>query len=234
MKRRMTKKKNTIMSHFPGEYLQRKIQTDTPLISGTYLCFIKPDPPEAWNHFPICRMGLIDFKEDQWQESKIILGWIGPLPVLSLDELEDFSPRDSGLILYFIGYMDDSELFIFEKGPFYQSIDAKFQEGEAGQFIYQVNSRTAKSVPISEWKDGNWYPVNEERTYTVCTLKEMINREYKEQSLGSALKTESKKGYYIFEINKESITPIHQWNSGWAALSGNKTRKIKERIGVVC
>jgi len=229
----------------PGKIFKKYIKVKPPTISGWYLCYVKPKERDAIDHFPIAQMEVIRFNKGKWLKSVMVVGWMGALPVLSLDKLDDFSPFESGLILFFIGTEEEAETENFKMGAFYRESEVFLQEGKDGQFIYQMNSRTSKLIRISKW-NGKWKRLKRVKTikktksasikrsstiYAVSTIKQIISKNYEPlENIISAMGKMPDKGYYIFEINRRSIVPVYRWRNGWAELSKNLTRKIINRI----
>lgn len=153
-----------MLSRFPGQNLQKLIRTDMPVISGHYLCYVTPQEyVEAWDAWPIAEMKVFffDHGDKRWGAGYNILGWVGPLPVMSLDELACRTPQEAGIILYFIGNEEDALIFKFDSGPYYKFITASLQPGKEGQCIYRLNSRKTKpeisaiwNIDTKKWEDS--------------------------------------------------------------------------------
>ena len=93
-------KKNKILNP-PGSTLQRQIQTGEPPLMGLYLVFIKRTN-DAWDHMPMAEPEIAYFDGYKWNRKAFVVGWVGPLPNMSLDELQEHAPDKAPITLFFI------------------------------------------------------------------------------------------------------------------------------------
>jgi len=225
---------------FPGEHLQKKIQTGEPPMDGAYICYSKPSDCEAIDSFPLAVMSVINFHKHKWASGKIVLGWIGPLPVLSNDELCEYTPNKAGLILFYIGTKEKGLLNQFKSGPYYRPIYYVNVKGNEDLYVFEVNSRTTKPKIIKMWDERNnrWIDYAKKKKittwpkYTVCTIKQLNLGDYelRESVLDCMGIMPPDKRYYMWEIWKTDVVPVHKWNHGWGSISASQERKIKKRI----
>lgn len=163
MKKKQKKKTTISLLRFPGTMLQKQINTDEPLLSGYYICFC-PIQNDSIDCFPMAKP-VIALWEDGWTFQtnagikKLVLGWIGPLPNLSTDELQDIEPNQASLYLFYIGTKEQAANFEFKKGPYYKLIKASLQKGKKGDCIFLVNSRKTMPVIVSRWDENSEAPI---------------------------------------------------------------------------
>lgn len=153
------KEKNIIVRSFPGERLQKFIQTGKPIINGHYLCFCTPLDNDAVSiTMPMSVPYVLYYDGKEWASWQsmtygVVLGWIGPLPALSLDELMYYTPDEAPLTLFYIGNKEDATIFRFSTGPYYNYFNAFCQKGKKGQYIFQLNSRKTKATKWAKWNN---------------------------------------------------------------------------------
>lgn len=192
MKRRKKAPEKIIsIRKFPGQILQKYIQTGKPTFQGHYICFCTPIDEEANSStFPMSKHNVLYWNGKKWMPWQtnaygVVLGWIGPLPNLSLDEMMDFAPNEAALTLFFIGYEEDSTIFKFSSGPHYSYFSAFLNPGKKGQFIFQLNSRKTKAIKWAKWST---------KTKKWKRIREYIEKKYPWQGKGR------KNSYKAFEL----------------------------------
>jgi len=165
MKKLTVKRKNSPKAEIfrpPGEFLQKQIQTGEPKFMGKYIVFytVKND---AWDCFPMAIPDLIDYDGEKWNVKRHVIGWIGPLPNLSIDELQDFAPNEAPVTLFFISTPKLAKKEIYTDGPYYRLLAAKCTKGSKGQCIYEVNFRKTKHKLLCKWRESSqkWVQVKE-------------------------------------------------------------------------
>lgn len=194
---RRTPKKEVRMSHFPGEAFQKYIETGQPRLNGKYLCYCKATV--TFEAIPICPVRLINFRDGHWINCpEMVLGWVGPLPSISYDELwasmEDGTGiKDCCLLVYVIGPESTGETGnSFRHGPFYDLGEAKMKMGKPGEYIWQFNSRKTGAVKMAIWDEdpSSWVEIGKEKNvkrkdkkrpapltpefqYVIATIEEM-------------------------------------------------------------
>lgn len=226
---------------FPGEQLKNKIETGEPKINGQYLCWVKPFEDEAIDWFPLAYIRIINFNEGQFMSGEIVLGWFGPLPVLSQDELDNYLPAASGLTLFFIGTKERAKLNRFEHGPFYRPIQYVNIRGNENLFVFQVNSRLSSHKIIKQWesKNNRWVEYIQKKynkkypNYAVCTVKQLIanNHQVEDDIVKCLCQIPNDTRYYIWELSRKNKNPLHKWTTGgWVHVSDKRKLKINKRI----
>ena len=64
------------------------IKTNTPIMPGHYICYLPSELDKNSNTFPKTNIKVIKCNSKRkWITKKKVLGWIGPLPKLVVDEL---------------------------------------------------------------------------------------------------------------------------------------------------
>jgi len=136
----------------PGEIFKKHINAGEPDISGWYLCYVRPKKKSAISVIPMTDMKVLLFENEKWWcSSDHVIGWMGPLPVFSLDEIQGELGEDSTAEVYAIGTLDEGTKGQFTQGPFYESCKIMFQEGFDGDYAFIVNSRKTEAVPFKRW-----------------------------------------------------------------------------------
>lgn len=232
------------------------IETGPPMISGFYVCFVRPVNDEAWESaFPISRCKIVYYtlQEEKWACGDVVLGWIGPLPAISLDELDDHVPCEAGLILYFIGPKDKAKELVFDQGPFYQMISASLTSANDGDYLWQLHSRKTKANKVAKWNedDGKWewlktFPSyydkykrkdNEPWEYVVSTKKGIVTKEYHKpcNNIQAAMGSYQGmgKGHFIWEYFKGKYEPRYRWKDGWSPVNAMERNKVLKMVKII-
>ena len=165
MKKLTVKRKNSPKADIfrpPGEFLQKHIQTGEPKFMGKYIVFYTVEN-DAWDCMPMAIPDLIDYDGEKWSVKRHVIGWIGPLPNLSIDELQDFAPNEAPVTLFFISTPKLAKKEIYTDGPYYRLLAAKCTKGSKGQCIYEVNFRKTKHKLLCKWRESSqkWVQVKE-------------------------------------------------------------------------
>lgn len=156
----MIKKKKKLK--VPGEILLKHLQYDTPEVPGLYACYYKPFPPSALsNSFPTAGMKIITFNNGKFFGGEHILAWIGPLPVLSLDELD--SNQECLSRVFYTGNLKEAAKNKFRTGPHSQYLFAKLGTGKKNEFIFEVNTHKSIANPVARYnlKSEKWKDLKE-------------------------------------------------------------------------
>lgn len=237
MTRRMNKKKTDKLKKPSDKFLKfiNHMSKDQPEYSGDYLCYVKDKVEGA---FPLASTEIIHFDVNEgWENPYIILAWFGPLPELSLDEL-DFKYKiknEKSKLSYFIG---TEENVYFDKGPFCSLKEAMQKTGNDKDCIFIVDPRMSNPKIKRYWdsKNKKWIknvPESFSEKYCVSSLRNITKGKTElMENIIELMKKTGKKGDYIFSIKGNNIEPIWQWNNGWVELSNKKKRKIKQLLGV--
>jgi len=140
----------------PGEILKKYVRFEDPQLNGFYVCWICPEQRPAMSSVPISPVKIKKFKNGEWIEKEQVLGWIGPLPVYSLDELQN-EQEQADVICYAIGTKESIKTESFKAGPFNQSIETMFIEGQPGDYVFELHP-VSKPKVIHEWskKENRW------------------------------------------------------------------------------
>ncbi len=141
----------------PGEIFMKHVQFGLPKIEGMYACYYKYTSPESISSaFPVAGMTLLNFNKGKFFGNRSVLAWIGPLPTLSLDELQDNKECNSRI--FYISNLKTASKYKFESGPYLQHAVTSLQPGKKGYFIFEVNTHKSIPNPISRYnvKEGKW------------------------------------------------------------------------------
>lgn len=125
----------------PGKIFMKHLQFGLPQISGIYACYYKHN--NSNEAIPPAGIKILHFNKDKFFGKDQVLAWIGPLPILSLDELQD--NKECVSVVYYTGTLKQVINNKFKTGPHPQYINAVLQNNRKGDFIFEVN--THKSIP---------------------------------------------------------------------------------------
>lgn len=253
------KRKTKAPSHLPGHLLQKYIKTGMPKCSGYYVCYT--DLKEAWTDvFPISRHQVIFYDGERWSSGDPVLGWIGPLPVLSLDELHSYPPNEAGLLFYYIGTPDEAASFEFKQPLFHQSFSAFLSPGKEGEYIYQYNTRKTGLKKLYKYNPDSekWQYLGDKKEkqtkakpktikpfktkeldapiYAVGTKKEAALENWQHGQTTDFIDAWGglyEKGEYLWEIRHKSIEPMHIWNNGWGTVSLQQSTRIQKLLKII-
>ena len=159
----------------PGEIFTKHIQFGTPDINGVYAIFYKPNPPLAHDNFPMSGLKIANYSKGSWGCSEQVLAFIGPLPVLSLDELE--INKECVSKCFAVGSLKDAASGKFKSSNHPQYILAALQGSlmKKGNFIFELNSHKNMPIPLSKFdeKRNNWVSIKNPEIYlkTIKLLK---------------------------------------------------------------
>ena len=221
----MKGKKQRIKPGFklPGEILQAHIKTGKPPCTGYYMCYT--DSKEAWtNVFPIARKEVIFHNGTKWMSGMPVLGWIGPLPVLTLDELHTRKPNEAGICAYYIGTPEEAEIFKFKQPMYHQAFSASLSPGKEGEFIYQYNTRKTGLKKLYKYNsDSN-------KWVKISSKKEMnTNRQPKPKPKPKAVIKSKELDAPIYAVGTKKEASFQNWKRGkksefidaWGGLYNN-------------
>lgn len=203
----MIKKTKT---RIPGKMLLKHIQYGHPKFNGIYFVYYKPKDTRAMSStFPIANYEIVNINKGKNIKNLNILAYIGPLPILTLDELENgFKDEELSLHVYCIGTLKGASKSNWKEGPFHEDILAILQSGEKGDYVFEINQRTTLPKPISKFSTKYDKFINIKKpNITIKKLKKLMKQ--------------AKNKPYIekFEIGEYIV----------ATMKGIKTQKYKER-----
>ena len=243
--------------NIPGKALLKYVEHGLPKINGVYFAYYKPIRERAMsNTFPIASYCTVVFDDGKWVSNKNILAFLGPLPVLTLDEIDSqYKKQELSLHVYCIGTLQGAVNGTWLQGPFNQSLFLSLIGGEKGEYGFEINQRTTLPNPITRYseKHDKWIKIQnpkvviakmkklkvgidaiEKTTYFVCPIKDMAKGGTNPKGcIIKAMGALAEKGDYIFEMTGKEATPIYQWRHGWKMISNKKTKAIKKRISVL-
>lgn len=186
--------------NIPGKALLKYVKYGLPKISGVYFVYYKTKDPGAMSStFPAALTTKCVFNKGKWISNKQILAFIGPLPVLTLDEIEEgYKKEDLSLHVYCTGTLKNAMQGKWKEGPFQDDISPLCSKGEKGDYVFEVNQRTTIPVPINFYseKAGKWLKVKN----TNLTIQKMkkLNKEGKKRTKSSKTTESSKaKTHYV-------------------------------------
>jgi hypothetical protein len=243
----MIKKKRRI--RIPGEELIKFLKYDQPVMNGIYLVYYKLKNPRAWSStFQRTEMALLEFRKGKWVEPLNVLGYMGPFPILTEDELLN---RENHLHIFTISTLKKAANLVWTQGPFVESIDIQMQEGKEGDFGFEYNLKNTLPNTIKRYSKTHQKFINiknpdqyikkmqtfqkKAKFYAISTLTLVKQGTFLKKST-NFLKLKGfhpKKNQYIFEVIKEgnNITPIYQEKGKvWWQVSEQKANKIIELI----
>jgi len=169
----MIKKTSMII---PGKALLKHIEYGHPKNNGVYFVYYKPKDTRAMGStFPIANYEIININKGKNVKKMNILAYIGPLPILTLDELEnDYKDEELSLHVYCIGTLKGALKSNWKEGPFHEDILATLQFGEKGDYIFEVNQRTTLPKPLSRYSEKHSKFINiKNPTKTLKKLKKL-------------------------------------------------------------
>jgi len=86
MRGKAIEEKNRFLS--TAQTLQKMIKIDAPILPGYYLCYLPSKLDKDSSTFPKTIIKVIRCNSKRkWMIKEKVLGWIGPLPKLVIDEL---------------------------------------------------------------------------------------------------------------------------------------------------
>ena len=142
--------KTFFMDQWSDVKLQKMIETGEPKITGDYICFYKV-PNDAWDWMPMAHTKVARWQGGKWWCGEQVLGFIGPLPNMSLDELHGMNPDSSSLLMFFKSTKENGKKMQFDDGPYMRIFSASAAPGEKGEYIFLVDSRKTKAIPFRKW-----------------------------------------------------------------------------------
>ncbi len=164
----------------PGEVLKKYVRFGSPSLSGHYVCWLKPKDTPKMSCIPISPIRIKEYSNGKWLSPDHVLSWLGPLPVYALDELIEEGDK-ADLIAYVIGTKEGAKKQQFKKGPFNESIYTQFEEGEPGDFVFEVHPNKDPKI-IKQWSidDDKWIKYN--KIKRTSKFKRKINVQEKEET----------------------------------------------------
>lgn len=169
--------KNEKEKRFPWEIFVKHIQVGTPELDGIYLCYYKPHPPLAHDNFPMAGMKVASYYKGAWGCGEMVIGFMGPLPTLSLDELVQ---EGQCLVKQFVvGTLKEAAKNEYRTAYFPQYILAVLDSTikKKGDFIFEVNTHKGLPIPLSKYNENTnkWEPLKEIEQY-LKTIKLLQRR----------------------------------------------------------
>ncbi len=169
----------------------KHIRFGAPDLPGMYMCYVSRHPKERVlskndNTFPSADMKLIYWGEDEdkeksWGSGLTVLAWIGPIPILSIDELS--SDKEAISRVFCIGTLKGASKYQWTRGSFPEQVFALLKSGKEGEFIFQINTRATLPIPICKYNTrlGIWRDLNEKakKKYTIILKMKMKKNEKK-------------------------------------------------------
>lgn len=159
----MIKKQKKNKVKIPGKQLLRHIQYGFPEDNGTYIVYTKPfvGEPALSSTFPTAFIDLINIKDNRPSRKLNILAYIGPIPHITLDEIEvEYKNEDLIIHVYCIGTIKDAVKFSWKQGPYTNVVQAMCEDGEDGDFIFEINQRTTLPKPIYKYSEKHFKFIN--------------------------------------------------------------------------
>ena len=254
-KRKMGSKKKT--HSLPGTAIVRHIEYGLPKINGVYFVYYKGQRASSGT-YPIADYGVCTFVDGYYGTNKEILAYIGPIPLLALDDImEKFEDENIPLHTYFVGTLKGPAKRTWKYGPYPESIYVTLSKGEPGDYGFEVNQRTTLPKPISYFskKHNKWCNIKNvgsvikklqklqkraknqtkkaKSHFAIATIKQMKLKKYEPyDSIMAALKVIPKeKNVYIFDMLLNAKIPRYHWKKGWSLVSDKKITAIRKRIG---
>jgi len=168
------RKSKQISLKVPGEIFLKHIQFGKPSYAGVYLCFYKPSGRPAHDNFPIAGMTVANYSDGAWGSRENILAFIGPLPVLSLDELAVNNKCE--IRSFCIGTLKQaaSNKWASFNHPQYILAYLKQEHRKKGNFIFELNSHKSMPIPLSRYnpETDKWDILSEDQqAQYIKTLK---------------------------------------------------------------
>ncbi len=159
MKRKSMGRKKSFK--LPGDFLIKHIEYGTPIIDGVYACYFKPEKQSAWSStFPCADMKMISFSKGKFFGNVHVLAWVGPLPVLSLDELH--TNKECVNRVFYTGTLNQAAKDEYKTGPHSQYMLAFLSVGRKHEFIFEINTHKTTPNPIAKYSTikEQWKKIN--------------------------------------------------------------------------
>jgi hypothetical protein len=148
------------------------IPGNTPLQDGTYLVYYEYDAPSAWSKTKqVAGVTAASFANGKWGINYKVFAYMGPLPSLSLDPLQECEPPYLINQTFYVATLEQAVNDVYDFGPFPQFMLAFLQPGKDGRFIFCKDSEERYPYPIAKWSDAK----KEEGIY-VSLSKKAINK----------------------------------------------------------
>lgn len=144
-------RRNKKGSHFtiPGQLLKKRLEFGKPILDGLYLIYCHYTLPSSKEIFPTAGMFIATFSKGKWTGSTNVLAWIGPLPVLSLDELTD--NKECVATCFYTGTLKGMAKHNPSTGPHFQYRIADLTKGQKGEFIFECNTHKTIPNPLAKY-----------------------------------------------------------------------------------
>lgn len=138
-----------------GKRFLKHVQYGFPKLNGVYFVYHKPNRPSAMGSaFPTASYDIDIISEGKSGKRLNILAYIGPLPILTLDEIAtEYEDQEINLHVYYVGTLKGALLNKWIHGPFHESIFAQCKDGKPGDYIFEVNQRTTFPKPIMRYSE---------------------------------------------------------------------------------
>lgn len=151
----------------PGDLFIKRIQFGVPDLDGIYVCFYKPYPLLAHDNFPMAGIKIAHYSKGKWGCGEMVLAFLGPLPILSLDELAN--DQECVAKQFAIGTLKEAAKNEFQSNNHPQYIFAVLAHEymKKGNFIFEVNSHKSMPVPLAKYNEttNTWEKIKETKQY---------------------------------------------------------------------
>ena len=165
--KRISSKGQGYQLSLPGGIFTKHIQFGTPVLDGIYVVFFKHYPPLAHDNFPPAGMKICHYSIGAWACSEMVLAFLGPLPILSLDELavEQECVNRQFIIGTLKGAAKNKFLSVYHPQYIIATLDVPLQR--KGHFIFEMNSHKSMPTPVAKWgeEEGKWRKITEPIKY---------------------------------------------------------------------
>lgn len=133
-------------------------QGSTPLKDGMYLIYYEPRPKEAdSNIHQSAGMAVTNFSNGRWGVNDIqVKAYLGPLPVLSLSYLMEFTPGFPVNQIFYISTLKKAAKNLYSSGPYHIHMLAFLSPVLKNHFIFYLNSESETPFPIAKASGNNW------------------------------------------------------------------------------
>lgn len=130
-----------------------KLKIGNPTRNGTYVCYIEHDhmPRYPDKKLLVWHEGRWGYRMSDQFFRDTVLGWVGPLPTPSMDDLGILNNTNL-CVKYAIGIMPDGFHGAFLHGPFGTLAEAEDEVGDPGQYIFELHLDQDAEV-VRKWSN---------------------------------------------------------------------------------
>lgn len=150
----------------PGEIFTKHIKFGTPEMDGVYVCLYKHEPGLAHDCFPPAGMKIAHYSQGKWGCSDMVLAFLGPLPILCLDQLT--MEKECVNVQFTIGTLKQAARNKFKSVHYPQYILATLEAAHniEGNFIFEMNSHKTMPIPVAKLTEsGQWEKIPDPKKY---------------------------------------------------------------------